>query len=213
MYVYHIVSSLLHWYFNCVYSPISGYLQLWLSPLIVFCFLYDVLWLRLPSRVLPPRFLFIYLRGFALKVVISIYLRGFALKVVIITCLRGFALKVIVIYLRGFALKVAIIIYLRGFALKVVIITYLRGFALKVVIIIYLRGFALKVVLFTFEVLPSRLCLPSRFRPQGCLIFTLKVSPWRVINLGIFKACWCVDFMSDMACSCPLINIYLFNSF
>ena len=102
---------------------------------------------------------------------------------------------------------------------------YLRGFALKVVLIIYLRGFALKVVLFTFEVLPSRLCLPSRFRPQscyifplkfclqGCLIFAFKVSPWRVINLGIFRACWCVDFMSDMACSCPLINIYLFNSF
>ena len=68
-----------------------------------------------------------------------------------------------------------IIIYLRGFALKVVIIIYLRGLALKVVIIIYLRGFALKVVLFTFEVLPSRLCLPSRFRPQDCYFFPFEV--------------------------------------
>ena len=74
-------------------------------------------------------FLFFSLRGFALKVVIIIiYLRGFALKVII------------PIYLRGFALKVIIVIYLRGFALKfVIIIIYLRGFALKVVLILPLR--------------------------------------------------------------------------
>ena len=101
---------------------------------------------------------------------------------------------------------------------------------------IYLRGFALKVVLFTFEALPSRLFyLPSRLRPQGCFIylrgfalkvvlFTFEASPSRLCQfclwgfalcflLGLCRACWCVNFLSDMACPCPLIIIILFSYF
>ena len=111
-------------------------------------------------------------------------------------------------------------ICLRGFALKVVVVIYLRGFALKV--FIYLRGFALKVVRSLPLGFRPQGCynyLPSRFRPQGCFIFAFEVSPSKLFLflrlrplclLGIYRACWCVDSLSDMACPCPLLIYILF---
>ena len=110
----------------------------------------------------------------------------------------------------------------------------LRGFILKVVSIpsrFRLQGFNTFEVspsrllsLFTFEVSSSRLLylplrfhpqccyhyLPSRFRPCGCYFhfwgFAL------CFFLGIYRACWCVNFLSDMACPCSLLIIILIIS-
>ena len=99
---------------------------------------------------------------------------------------------------------------LRGFHPQGFYFYNLGGFALEVVIFITDEGFTLKVfIIITFEVSPSRLILlPSRFRPQGCYCylrgFALKAF---YCLLGIFRACWCVDFCLTWlvpACFCYL---------
>ena len=194
----------------------------------------------LPSS-LRPQGCFIYLRGFALKVVLFtfealpsrlfylpsrlrpqgcfIYLRGFALKVVLFTFEGSPSM---LFYLPSRLRPQGCFIYLRGFALKVVLFTfkaspsrlfYLPSRLRPQGCFIYLRGFTHKVFLFTIEVSPSRLFyLPSRLRPQGCVNFASEALP-AVFFWGLYRACWCVDFLSDMACPCPLIIIILFSYF
>ena len=144
----------------------------------------------------------------------------------IIQCIYHFC--IVFCFIKGYP---SCYVYLRGFALEVVKFTfevlpsrllylpsrfhpqgcyhylpsrfrpqgcyiYLRGFALEVVVIFYLRGFVLKVDLF----------LPLRFRPQGYYCYFWGFAP--CFFLGIHRACWCVNVLSDIACPCSLF-IYI----
>ena len=136
---------------------------------------------------------------------------------------------VTIIYLRGFspqgfifAFEVSPSRLLLLFTFEVLPSRFLFTFEvlLKVVIIIYLRGFALKVVRSLPLAFRPQGCynyLPSRFRPQGCFIFAFEVSPSKLFLflrlrplclLGIYRGCWCVDSLSDMACPCPFTYLH-----